>query len=513
MKASPTSLADADAPSLHTRVDNRKAGAASEPSDSESVSGTAGDPEDRTGTDSTISAEVARRILIGLMIPNIVMPLASSMSRVALPIIRDDFRIPADTTAWVATAFTLPFMILMPVYGRLSDGVGRRRLLLAGIVIFAVGTTITVTATDLSWLMIGRMIQGIGTAGIMPLGMALISSIFRPSERGKAMGTWSQVGPVTAVVGPLLAGFLATGWGWRGTFAPPLVIAVIAFVVVYKLVPAGLSTVRPGFIRSFDWIGVVLLATATTAFLFYLSSRPITGVPSLQDWRLLAATVIMAVAFVRWETRHKDPFVALSVFRNRIFTLASVSASARMFAMSGVSFLIPLYLVDIHHLSASALGLMLMINPGSMSLMVRFGGMISDRWGSRWPVICGLTGQIVVAASLSRLPATVSLWPIVGLLTLHGLSVGLMLAALHSAAMQQIPEKQMGVAAGLYSMIRFAGSVVGTALAGVLLQIFLDRGFLTLNAYQTVFLCVAGISAAGLLAAFNLRARQHLAAD
>ena len=88
-----------------------------------------------------------------------------------------------------------------------------------------------------------------------------------------------------------------------------------------------------------------------------------------------------------------------------------------------------------------------------------------------------------------------------------------MLAALHSAAMQQVPQEQMGVAAGLYSMIRFAGAVIGTALAGVLLQIFLDQGLLTINAYQIVFLCIAGFSAAGLLAAFNLREPQKAVAD
>lgn len=507
MKAPTTSLAKATTPSTESHKGSKSRGQPTPIAEATSTSASA-DEEISAHTGTGISAEAAQRILIGLMIPNIIMPMASSMSRVALPIIRDDFQIPADTTAWIATAFTLPFMILMPVYGRLSDGVGRRRLLLAGIVIFAVGTAMTVTATELAGLMIGRMVQGIGTAGIMPLGMALISTIFSADQRGKAMGTWSSVGPVTGVFGPLLAGFLVTGWGWRGAFAPPLIIGVIAFVVVYKVVPAGLSTVRRGFIRGFDWIGVVLMAIGATALLFFLSSRPITGVPSLQDWRLLLATLVAATAFVVWETRRKDPFVALSVFRNRIFTLASISASARMFAMSGISFLIPLYLVDIHNLSASALGFMLMINPGCMALMVRFGGMISDRWGSRWPVVCGLTGQIVVAGLLSRLPATVPLWPIIGLLAMHGLSVGLMLAALHSAAMQQIAPEQMGAAAGLYSMIRFFGAVIGTALAGVLLQIFLDQGLLTIDAYQIVFLCIAGFSAAGLLAAFNLRKPQ-----
>jgi len=130
-----------------------------------------------------VSPEAARRILISLMFPSMIMPLVSSMSRVALPIIRADFQIQADMTAWVATVFTLPFMVLMSVYGRLSDGVGKRRLILAGITIFSTGTAITLAATDLAWLMAGRAIQGVGAAGMMPLAMAFISTIFGPDER------------------------------------------------------------------------------------------------------------------------------------------------------------------------------------------------------------------------------------------------------------------------------------------------------------------------------------------
>ena len=108
---------------------------------------------------SPLSKAAATRILYSLMVPTMMMPLLSSMSRVALPIVRNDFQIAADMTAWVDAIFTLPFMFLMPVYGRLSDGVGRRRLILAGIVIFAIGTTMTVTAANLAWLMAGRAIR------------------------------------------------------------------------------------------------------------------------------------------------------------------------------------------------------------------------------------------------------------------------------------------------------------------------------------------------------------------
>lgn len=403
----------------------------------------------QTDQPTQLSSDAAQRIVIALMFPSMLMPIASSMSRVALPIIRDDFGISADTTAWVSTSYTLPFMILMPVYGRLSDGVGRRRLLLAGMLIFVLGTAITVSTTNLGWLMLGRAIQGVGTAGITPLGMAIISSIFSADERGKALGTWSSIGPLAAAIAPPAAGLLADWGGWRLVFAPPLVLATIAILVVAKVVPAGLSNVQPKFWRRFDWTGVVLLAGAVTLFIFYLSSRPITGVEPLQDWRLLGMVVFLLVGFLWWEQRHKNPFVTLGIFRNRMFTVASCSAALRMITMAGGGFLVPLFLVDIYELSASRMGFMLVIMPGSMMLMVRFGGQMADRWGSRWPVMIGFIAQLTTMLLFSQVPASASLWVIGSFLTMQGLGVGLMLAALHRASIQDVTDEEMGMAAGL----------------------------------------------------------------
>ena len=458
--------------------------------------------------DARIPRAEAQRILYALMLPAMLMPIVSSMSRVALPIIRNDFSISADMTAWIATAFSLPFMITMPVYGRLSDGVGRRRLILAGIAVFTVGTTVTIFATDLTWLMVGRVIQALGVAGMMPLGMALLSVIFAPDERGKALGTWSQIGPISAFVGPLVAGFLVDGWGWRAAFVPPLIFAVMALVAVYHFVPAGLSTVRPNFLRQFDWIGVVLLAFTATLLLFYLSSRPITGMEPLQDMGLLAGTLISGTLFLWWEWRHPDPFISLAIFHNRMFDIASTGAMLRMFTMAGAGFLIPLYLVDVRHLNATQMGVMLMIVPGFMALMVRVGGQWADRRGSgALPVAIGFVMQGTVLVALSLLPASAPLWHVGALLALQGLGVGIMLAALHSAALSKTSVEQMGVAAGVYSMVRFSGMAIGTALAGVLLENLLGEYALPITAYQQAFLSFAFVSLAGLIVSFGLRQR------
>lgn len=446
-----------------------------------------------------LSPEAARRIVFALMFPSMLMPIASSMSRVALPVIRDDFGIAADLTAWVSTAYTLPFMMLMPVYGRLSDGVGRRRLLLAGMVIFAIGTAITVSTTQLAWLMVGRAIQGVGTAGITPLGMAIISTIFKADERGKALGTWSSIGPVAAAIAPPTAGLLVDWGGWRLAFAPPLVLAAVAILVVAKVVPAGLSNVQPKFWQRFDWIGVLFLSGAITCFLFYLSSRPITGAEPLQDWRLLGGIIVCLAGFLWWEQRHHAPFVVLGIFRNRMFTVASCSAALRMMTMAGGAFLVPLFLVDVYGLSPSTMGFMLMIMPGAMMFMVRFGGQIADRFGSRWPVMAGFTAQIAVMLLFSQLLGDASLWMVGTFLALHGLGVGFMLAALHQAAMQDVSDDEVGVAAGLYSMIRFVGMATGTALSGVLLQRYFDQALPLVDAYRATYLVftVSGICGLG----------------
>lgn len=443
-----------------------------------------------------VSPQMARRILYSLMLPAMIMPVSGSMARVALPIIRDDFGIPADMTAWVAAAFMLPFMVLMPLYGRLSDVVGRRRLLLLGIAVFTIGTVITLMSTNLGWLLAGRAVQGIGGSGLMPLGMAFISAIFSTDSRGKALGTWSQVGPSAGFIGPLIAGVIIGIWGWRAAFFPPLLVGIAALLVVYYLIPSGLSTIEPGIFQRFDWPGVVLLAGAGTSFVFYLSSRPITGVAPLRDWRLLLLAVIFFALLVWWERRRPDSFIPLEVFHERVFLQASGTASMRMVTMAGLGFLVPLYVVDVHGLSASAVGVMLVINPGAMALMVRQGGKIADRWGSRLPVLVGLSVQISVALLLFFLPGTAPVWTLGLILAFHGLGAGLMLAALHRAAMGDTEPEQMGSVAGMYSMLRFAGMVVGTTLAGVILQHFLDRGLPTLEAYQWSFLCmsVAGLT-------------------
>ena len=243
-----------------------------------------------------------------------------------------------------------------------------------------------------------------------------------------------------------------------------------------------------------------------TCLLFYFSSRPITGVPPLQDWRLLGLTGLLLIAFGWTETKKINPFIKLRILKNGPLLVASLCACLRMLQLSGaMGFLLPLYLADIIGLDPTLSGLFLMAFPGAMVLFVRFGGTLSDRRGSREVVLTGFSLIVAVMLALSQIPGQVPAWLLIVLLLVAGGGAGLMLASLHRAALNNIPEPDLGASSGIYSMIRFLGSACGSVFAGILLQFYFDRsGSSPLVAYQAVFLWFAGFGILGLSLAMFL---------
>ena len=440
------------------------------------------------------------QILLGLMAPSLMVGIDHHVFAVALPTVRAYFQLDPDMAAWASMIYTLPFMTLMPLYGRLGDGLGKRRLLLAGMVVFLAGSLLVFVAPSLTWFMAGRVIQGIGSAGFVPLGIAIVAQWFAPNERGKLLGAWNSVIPLSGLVFPFFGGLLVDGLGWRAIYPPIIAIGLAALGVVRRNIPTrGQRPVDPVFLRTFDWVGVLLLSGAMTTLLFYASSRPITGVEGLQDWRLLALSLLCFAALFVWERRQAQPYIDLALVRSRAFLAAAFSAGLRMFLMSSISFVLPLYLTDIHQLSASAVGVALALQAGMLFVISQAGGQLADRWGSRRPVLISMMGLILIMAALAVAPANLPVWLIYSLAGAHGLIIGLSLAPLHRAAMQGVADQEAGAAAGLYSMIRFAGQILGVAVAGVALQRGLAQAAAPIAAYQWVFGLYAGVAAVAVM--------------
>ena len=453
---------------------------------------------------SAARSQSNQQLLYVLMVASMTMIFNGSVFGVALPTIRDTYGINSETAAWLVTSYSLTFMMFMPLYGRLGDSLGKRNLIVAGLGLFSAGTLLCLAAPTLGWLLIGRTIQGAGVAGVAPLSMAIISERFPGKERGRALGTWNSIGPMVGIFAPLIAGFMVEHLGWRTIFVPVFLIGVVAMSVVWLLIPS-LRKVRLDFLRHFDWLGVLYLAAAVTFLVFFISSRPITGVEPLHDWRLLGLSLGAGVLFVVRERRHADPFLSLDLFRVPSLRWASIGSGLRMFTMSGIGFLMPLYLADVHGLSAGMIGAFIMTNAAALLVTMRAGGQMADRWGSRLPVMIGLSVQSACMLYFALLPADVPMTFVVGGLLCHGLGAGLSLAAFHRASMSQIRQEQSGQAAGIYSMIRFAGILMGSALGGVLLQqAEIVTGSMT-QAYQFVFIFIAAAAFCGVLAGSRLR--------
>jgi EmrB/QacA subfamily drug resistance transporter len=428
------------------------------------------------------------------MVPMGMTILNLTMFGVALPAIRDSFMLEADTVAWLVTAYTLPFVMFMPLYGRLGDGLGKRRLFTVGIILFFIGTLFCLTADSLLDLILGRVLQGIGTAGVNPLCIAVIAELFPHRERGRALAIWSSTGPAMGMIAPFMGGVFVDQFGWHSIFWTGIVASVVAMWVVRGFVPQLAPKPQLGFLRNFDWLGMGLLSGAIMMLVAYLSSRSLTGVEPLQDWRLAVATVVLAIGLWRWECRHPQPLLPLALFRVTNFSRASLAAALRMILMSSEGFLFPLYLTDIYGVSSTQVGMLITLQAGALLVAVRYGGRMADRWSRRWPVVIGFAIQALNMAYFANLPETAPLWgPALGIMV-HGGAAGLSLAVLHRLAMDNVPISQSGAAAGLYSTIRFFGSIIGATIGGVILRQALDYFTSPLDAYHVAFWCWAAVA-------------------
>lgn len=458
-------------------------------------------PTDQPGDDRT-SGAARQQALIALMLAQLTVVADTTIINVALPTIRSHFAVPADLMVWVITMYSLPYVALMPLYGRLGDDLGIRRMLILGTSLFFIGTAVNLLAGTLPLLLLGRFIQGLGASGVVPLAIAMICRLFPIETRGRALGQWNSIGPVSSVTSSLLGGLIVDFLGWRFTFAVPAIAAVVTLYMVRRSLPKQAQARRTNALRDMDWVGVLLLSATLVMLLFYINSRTITRRAPLSDWRLLLSTLALMAAFVWHEHRASRPFTDLSILAQDPFRRASIASALRQVVMSGVSFLTPLFLADIKGLSATAIGMIVMVHAGALFPTMVLGGRATDRWGSRLPAALGL-GVMAASILLIVFSGPGLIWVIVGLL-LNGLGAGTALPALHHAAMGSFEGGRGGSAAGLYSMVRFWGSMLGTALSGVLLQFLFDRGASTLAGYRVVFACMIAIATFGAVMAIAL---------
>jgi EmrB/QacA subfamily drug resistance transporter len=393
--------------------------------------------------------------------------LDNTVVNVALPSIQKDLGASLSSLEWTVNAYTLTFAVLLVTGGRLGDIFGRRRIFVAGVIVFAGSSALIGLAPDQAWLVAGRAVQGIGAAFMMPGTLSIISNTFPPAERGRAIGTWAGVSALALALGPAVGGALTEYVSWRAIFFLNLPVAIGAVIVTLFAVRESVDKTVD---RRVDYAGIGTLSVGLSALVLALVEGNGWGWGSNEIVALLVTAVVGLTAFVLVEMRGKAPMVQFEFFRSRSFLGANTVAFIVSFSMLAMFFFIAIYMQNILHYSALEAGIRFLPSTVVIIFAAPIAGRLADRIGPRIPMTIGLGLAALALFLQSQLTATSGYGDLLVPFMIMGLGMGLTMSPMSTAAMNAVSAHKAGVASGILSMSRMVGGTFGVASIGALFQ-------------------------------------------
>ncbi|MDF2766494.1 MAG: major facilitator superfamily 1, partial [Rhodospirillales bacterium] len=382
---------------------------------------------------------------------------------VALPTFADAFTASFQQVQWVVLAYLLAITTLVVSVGRFGDVIGRRRLLLAGILLFTIGSALCGAAPTLWLLIAARAAQGVGAAIMMALTMALVGETVPKERTGRAMGLLGTMSAIGTALGPSLGGVLIYGLGWRAIFLVKVPLGILAFLLARRCLPAGdrgAKTDRAGF----DALGTLLLGVTLAAYALAMTiGRGSFGPLNLA---LLAAAIVGVGQFVLAEAKAASPLIQMTMFRNPLLSASLAMSALVMTVMMATLVVGPFYLSRALGLDAAAVGLVMSAGPAIAALSGVPAGRIVDRIGAERMTGIGLIGIAAGSFSLAALPATLGVAGYIAPLVLMTASYALFQTANNTGLMKEVPQDRRGVVSGMLNLSRNLGLITGASVMG-----------------------------------------------
>jgi len=402
-------------------------------------------------------------ILAVLCLSLLVIIVDNSILNVALPTLVRELDATNSELQWMVDSYTLVFAGLLLTAGSLGDRFGRRGALQVGLVVFGSGSLLAALSDTPAQLIATRGIMGVGGAFIMPATLSIITNVFPPEERGRAIGLWAGIAGVATALGPISGGFLLEHFYWGSVFTVNLPIVVIALVAGVVLVPTSSDPSRP---RQ-DPVGALLSIVGLVALLFGIIEGPGQGWTAGVTLPSFAVGAVVLATFAWWEARSDHPMLDVQFFKNPRFTAASLGITAVFFAMFGSTFLLTQHLQFVMGYSPLQAGVRLLPWAAVMLVVAPSSARLVERFGTKAVVTTGLALVTVALALLSTVPVDSTyvgdvLWRMMIMAT----GMALVMAPATESIMGSLPRAKAGVGSAVNDTTRQVGGALGVAIVG-----------------------------------------------
>jgi len=460
------------------------------------------------------NARVAFAAIVLAMLPAV---LDQTILATALPTIAHDLGRLTDVS-WVISAYVVAAAASTPLWRKLGDRLGRKRLLETSLVLFLTASAVCGVAQDMTWLIGSRAVQGVAAGGLMTLAMAAVGDLVSPRERGRYQGYIAVAFALATVVGPLIGGVLVEHASWRWVFYVNLPVGAAALAGLYYKLPAPEAAAGG---KSLDVSGAILLAGSTIALMLaciWGGDRYAWGSPAIVA--LVAGGVALAVALVARERRAADPIVSLALLRLRPVAVSSAALFLTTAALFSITVFVPLYLQTTTHASPTQAGLLLVPMMLGITVSTNLAGIAMSKTGryKRYPIIglALMTAALVLLAALVPHPSRTT--TAVGLVV-FGLGFGMVGQVLIAAVQNSVPRAELGTAMAATTFFRGIGGAAGAAILGAIFTartgVNTTTGSLghlgaaaradVIHGVQAVFLTAAPIAVIALIVVLALR--------
>jgi EmrB/QacA subfamily drug resistance transporter len=441
-----------------------------------------------------------RSVLLVATFAAFLTPFLGSAVNLALPSIGKDLNASAISLGWVISSFMLSSAMFLLPFGRMADIVGRKKMFSLGIILFTISTFLIIFSYSITSLIILRIFQGIASAMIFGTSMAIITSVFQPGERGKAMGINITAVYLGLSVGPVIGGLLTQYFGWRSIFIFLVPFGIVSIILLKRRIKTEWAEASG---EKFDWKGSVVYGVALASFMYGFSK-----LPGTTGWICVGAGIVFAALFLFMEEKTENPVFDIKlILQNRVFAFSGLAALINYSATSAIGFFMSLYLQYIKGLDARSAGLIMISQPIAMTVLSPIAGRLSDK---KNPGVIASIGMGLTAAGLIFLcfiTADTPDYMIVLLLILMGIGFGLFSSPNSNAIMSSVERRHLGVASGVVGTMRMIGQMMSMGIAMMLISLYIGKNTINPETYpgliagmRTGFLIFSGLSFLGIFA-------------